>query len=292
MSALRFLLPGVISQEEFHATSIHVQQVAPGILMMAGLGGNIGVSYGKDATLMIDGQFGPLAEKILASIATYTNQPVQFLLNTHWHLDHVAANKVLSQQGITIMAHEEVRARMSVDQSLPAFGCTVPAFPTEALPKITFTENLHFDWNEEDIEIFHQSGSHTDGDVMVHFKKGNVIHMGDIYFNGMYPLIDTDCGGSIDGMIRAVEEVLSRCNEQTKVIPGHGNLSDQSELEAYRDMMITVRDTVSSLIDQEMSLEDIIDSKPTSSLDANWGGGVLDPDVFVQHIYTSITLCN
>ncbi|MCY4225453.1 MAG: MBL fold metallo-hydrolase [Bacteroidetes bacterium] len=288
MSALRFLLPGVIPLEDFHATSIKAQQVAPGILMLVGLGGNIGVSYGKDATFMIDGQFGPLSEKILDSITEYTDHPVQFLLNTHWHLDHVAANEELAQRGITIMAHEEVRSRMSTDQVLPAFGCTVPAFPSIALPRVTFTEDLHFHWNDEIIEIFHAPGAHTDGDVMVHFHKANVIQMSDIYFNGMYPLIDVDCGGSIDGMIQAVEEVLSRCDEQTKIIPGHGDLSDPSELEAYRDMMVIARDTISSLIDQGKSLQDILDSKPTSALDADWGQGVLEPDGFVQHIYASI----
>ena len=289
MSALRFLLPGVIALEDFQATSIKAQQVAPGILMLVGLGGNIGVSYGKNATLMIDGQFGPLSEKILDAIAKHTDQPVQFLLNTHWHLDHVAANEELAQRGMTIIAHEEVRRRMSTDQVLPAFGCTVPAFPKEALPRVTFTEDLHFHWNDEIIEIFHAPGAHTDGDVMVHFQKANVIHMSDIYFNGMYPLIDVDCGGSINGMIKAVEEVLSRCNKHTKIIPGHGDLSDPFELKAYRNMMVIARDSVSSLMDQGKTLRDIIDSKPTSSLDAKWGKGVLEPDGFVQHIHASLT---
>ena len=289
MSALKFLVPGEISQEEFDAINIEIYDVAPGVLMLVGLGGNIGVSFGEDATFMIDGQYGPLTEKIFAAIETRTNKPVRFVLNTHWHLDHVAANESLVHHGVTILAHENVRTRLSVDQVLPAFGQTVPAMPQKALPSVTFTEDMSLYWNGDTIEIFHAPGAHTDGDTVVHFSKSNVIHMSDTYFNGMYPLIDIDCGGSIDGMIAVVEEVLVRSNASTKIIPGHGPLSDQSELEAYRDMLVMVRDAVSSLIQKGRSQEEAIAAKPTASIDADWGGGVLEPDVFVGHVYTSLT---
>lgn len=289
MSALKFLVPGEISQEEFDAINIEIYDVAPGVLMLVGLGGNIGVSFGEDATFMIDGQYGPLTEKIFAAIATRTNKPVRFVLNTHWHLDHVAANESLVHHGVTILAHENVRTRLSVDQVLPAFGQTVPAMPEKALPSVTFTEDMSLYWNGDMIEIFHAPGAHTDGDTVVHFSKGNVIHMSDTYFNGMYPLIDIDCGGSINGMIAVAEEVLARSNESTKIIPGHGPLSNQSELEAYRDMLAMVRDAVLTLIQEGRSQEEAIAAKPTASMDADWGGGVLVPDVFVGHVYTSLT---
>lgn len=289
MSALKFLVPGEISQEEFDAINIEIYDVAPGVLMLVGLGGNIGVSFGEDATFMIDGQYGPLTEKIFAAIATRTNKPVRFVLNTHWHLDHVAANESLVHHGVTILAHENVRTRLSVDQVLPAFGQTVPAMPQKALPSVTFTEDMSLHWNGDMIEIFHAPGAHTDGDTVVHFSKGNVIHMSDTYFNGMYPLIDIDCGGSINGMIAVAEEVLARSNESTKIIPGHGPLSNQSELEAYRDMLVMVRDAVLTLIQEGRSQEEAIAAKPTASMDADWGGGVLLPDVFVGHVYTSLT---
>lgn len=289
MSALKFLVPGEISQEEFDAINIEIYDVAPGVLMLVGLGGNIGVSFGEDATFMIDGQYGPLTEKIFAAIETRTNKPVRFVLNTHWHLDHVAANESLVHHGVTILAHENVRTRLSVDQVLPAFGQTVPAMPQKALPSVTFTEDMSLYWNGDTIEIFHAPGAHTDGDTVVHFSKGNVIHMSDTYFNGMYPLIDIDCGGSINGMIAVAEEVLARSNESTKIIPGHGPLSNQSELEAYRDMLVMVRDAVLTLIQEGRSQEEVIAAKPTASMDADWGGGVLVPDVFVGHVYTSLT---
>ncbi|MCY3629846.1 MAG: MBL fold metallo-hydrolase [Bacteroidota bacterium] len=289
MSALKFLVPGVISQEEFDAVNIEIYDVAPGVLMLVGLGGNIGVSFGEDATFMIDGQFGPLTEKIFAAVATRTDKPVLVVLNTHWHLDHVAANESLVDRGVTILAHENVRKRLSADQILPAFGQTVPARPQKALPSVTFTEDMSLHWNGDTIEIFHAPGAHTDGDTIVHFRKGNVIHMSDTYFNGMYPLIDIDCGGSIDGMIAVAEAVLVRSNESTKIIPGHGPLSNQSELEAYRDMLVTVRDTVSTLIQEGKSQEEAIAAKPTAAIDADWIDGVLEPDVFVAHVYTSLT---
>ncbi len=289
MSALKFLVPGEISQEEFDAVDIEIYDVAPGILMLVGLGGNIGVSFGEDATFMIDGQFGPLTEKIFAAIATHTDKPVRFVLNTHWHLDHVAANESLVNHGVTILAHENVRTRLSVDQVLPAFGQIVPATPQKALPSVTFTEDMSLYWNGDTIEIFHAPGAHTDGDTIVHFCEGNVIHMSDTYFNGMYPLIDIDCGGSIDGTIAVTEEVLARSDENTKIIPGHGPLSNQSELEAYRDMLVMVRDAVSALIQEGKSQEEAVAAKPTASMDADWGGGVLEPDVFVGHVYTSLT---
>ena len=292
MSALRFLLPGEISQEEFDAVKIEAYDVAPGILMLVGLGGNIGVSYGEDSTFMIDGQFGPLVEKIMAAISTRADHPVQHLLNTHWHLDHVAANESLSKQGITIIAHENVRIRLSSDQRLPAFGLTVPPAAKEALPVVTFTDNLNLYRNGDRIEVFHVSNAHTDGDVMVHFLNGNVIHMGDVYFNGMYPLIDTDCGGSIDGMISAVDEALARSDQDTKIIPGHGPLSDRSELQDYRDMLATTRDAVSTLINQGKSREEVIAAKPTDTIDADWSGGVLAPDSYVEHVHASLTKSN
>ncbi len=289
MSALKFLVPGVIPQEEFDAIQIETHEVVPGILMLVGLGGNIGVSYGEDSTFMIDGQFGPLTEKILAAIRTCTDHPVQYVLNTHWHLDHVAANQSLAKRGLTILAHENVHKRLSVDQNLPTFKATVPAMPGVGLPRVTFSQDMSLHWNGDTINIFHAPHAHTDGDTIVHFKSSNVIHMSDTYFNGMYPIIDMDTGGTIEGMITVADQVLARSNENTKIIPGHGPLSGIKELQAYRDMLVTVRDAVTALIRQDMSQEEVIAQKPTAALDADWAGGVLDPDTFVSHLYNLLT---
>ena len=289
MSVLNFLAPGAIPQEEFDAIKIEIHEAAPGVLMLVGQGGNIGISYGEDSVFMVDTQFGQLTEKILAAIRTRTDKPVQVVLNTHWHGDHVGGNENFSAKGALIMGHEKVHARLSIDQFLGAFGSKVPAAPKGALPVITFTENISFHWNGDTIEIFYAPEAHTDGDVIVHFHKANVIHMGDTYFNGMYPFIDVDTGGSIDGMVAVADAVLARCDENTRVIPGHGPLSNQSELQAYREMMATVREAVAKLIREDKSREEIIAAKPTAALDTAWDGGVLDPDTYVGHIYNSLT---
>ena len=287
MSVLNFLAPGAIPQEEFDAIKIEIHEAAPGVLMLVGQGGNIGISYGEDSVFMVDTQFGQLTEKILAAIRTRTDKPVQVVLKTHWHGDHVGGNGNFSARGALIVAHERAHARLSIDQFLGAFGQKIPAAPEEALPVITFKENISFIWNRDIIEVFHAPEAHTD--AIVHFHKANVIHMGDTYFNGMYPFIDVDTGGSIDGMIAIADAVLARCDDNAKIIPGHRPLSNRSELHAYRKMMVTVRDAVTKWVDVGKSREEIIAAKPTAALDGVWDGGVLDPDTYVGHIYDSLT---
>ncbi len=287
--SLKNFLTGGFSQEQFDAIEIEIHDVASGILMLTGEGGNIGVSYGEDATFMVDNQFAPLTDKILSAIATRTDHLVEYVLNTHWHADHVGGNANLTKKGATIVAHENVRHRLGMDQVLESLGVRVPASPLEALPRSTFSDKVSFYLNGEIIEIFHAANAHTDGDAIVHFLHGNVIQMGDTYFNGMYPLIDVETGGSIDGMIAVADEVISRSDESTKIIPGHGSLSDKRELQASRDMLATIRDAIASLIDQGLSRQQIIASKPTSGLDPDWAGGVLEPDAFVEHVFTSLT---
>ena len=289
MSVLNFLAPGAVPQEKFDAIKIEIHEAAPGVLMLVGQGGNIGISYGEDSVFMVDTQFGQLTEKIMAAIRTRTDKPVQVVLNTHWHGDHVGGNGNFSARGALIVAHERAHARLSIHQFLGAFGQKAPAVPKEALPVITFTKNISLNWNGDVIEVFHAPEAHTDGGAIVHFHKANVIHMGDTYFNGMYPFIDVDTGESIDGMIAIADAVLARCDDNTKIIPGHGPLSNRSELHAYRKMMVTVRDAVTKRVDVGKSREEIIAAKPTAALDGVWDGGVLDPDTYVGHIYDSLT---
>lgn len=274
------------AQQDFSSVEIETIRVADGVYMLVGSGGNIGLSIGEDGPFVVDDQFAPLTEKILAAIAEVSDGEVRFVLNTHWHFDHTGGNENFGEAGAFIVAHENVRRRMSVDQFMEAFDRAVPAAPPIALPIITFTEGVSFHWNGETIRVVHVENAHTDGDAIVMFENANVVHMGDTYFNGRYPFIDVQSGGGIEGVIAAADWVLERADSQTKIIPGHGALSGPEELRAYRDMLITVRDRIRMMINDGMSADEVVASKPTSDLDATWGA---DPDNFVRFAYQAVS---
>jgi glyoxylase-like metal-dependent hydrolase (beta-lactamase superfamily II) len=266
---------------------IQTIEVAPGVYMLVGGGGNIGVSVGADGVLLVDDQYAALTEKITAAIRAISDGPIRFVLNTHWHPDHVDGNENLGAAGALIVAHENVRERMSVEQFIEALDRRVPRAPEGALPAVTFGESVTFHVNDEEIHIFHVN-AHTDGDALVHFRRGNVLHMGDIHFNGMYPFIDVSSGGSIDRMIAAVEMVLAMIDDETKVIPGHGPLSDKAGLAEYRDMLVGVRDAVAEQIAMGKGRDAVIAAKPTAAFDPEWGGGWLSPDQFTAIVFSDL----
>ena len=274
------------ARQDMSDVEIRTIPVADGVYMLMGQGGNIGLSVGESGPFVVDDQFAPLTEKILAAIAEVSDAEVRFVLNTHWHFDHTGGNENFGEAGALIVAHENVRRRMSVDQFMEAFDRAVPAAPPIALPIITFTEGVNFRWNGETIRVVHVENAHTDGDAIVTFESANVVHMGDTYFNGRYPFIDVQSGGGIEGVIAAADWVLQRADSQTKIIPGHGALSGPEELRAYRDMLITVRDRIRMIINDGMSADEVVASKPTSDLDATWGA---NPDSFVRFAYQAMS---
>lgn len=288
MSVTKFLVPSASAQDVFTAVEIEVVDVAANVQMLIGEGGNIGVSSGPDGVLLVDTQFAPLTGKILSAVKTRTDGPLKFVVNTHWHLDHVGGNENMKAHGAVIAAHLNARKRMSTDQFMGAVGSTVPALPPGALPEITFTRRLTFYWNSDNIRIFHIANAHTDGDAIVHFGRANVVHMGDTYFNGMYPFVDVDTGGTIDGMIAVADEVLALSNVGTRIIPGHGALSNRGELLTYRNMMSGIREAVVDLIARGHSREAVIAARPSARYDEVWGGGLLDADTFVGHVFNSL----
>jgi cyclase len=273
---------------DFANVQIQTEKVADNIFMLVGAGGNIGVSAGKDCVLMIDTSYAPLADKIKAAIAAVSGKPIQYVVNTHWHQDHVGGNEYFAKAGATVVAHDNVRKRVSTEQVVKILNKTVPPLPESALPVITFSRNMTFYLNGNEIFIFHIERAHTDGDAIVHFKKSNVIHMGDIYFNGTYPFIDLSAGGSINGMIAAVKRILLLCDQNTKVMPGHGHLSSKAELQEYLKMLVTVRDRVSSELRAGQPLAAVIASQPTRDLDPVWGKGFMKPEQFVTIVYESL----
>ncbi len=281
----------VKAQEEnpYKDVQIQTNKISEGIYMLIGAGGNIGLSIGEDGVFMIDDQFAPMTTKIKAAVAAITDQPIKFLINTHWHFDHTGGNENLGKENVLIVAHDNVYKRMSVDSLIGAFGMTVPASPTVALPVITFNDTTTFHLNGDDIHVFYQQNAHTDGDSIIHFKKANVVHTGDVWFNQAYPFIDTSSGGSLDGIIRGVENLLTIVDKDTKIIPGHGPLADKSELQAYLKLLITLRSRMQKLIDEGKTIDEIVALKPYADYDKTLGQGFMKPDDFLRIVHDTLT---
>ena len=274
--------------QDFANVQIRTEKVADNVFMLIGAGGNIGLSAGKDCVFMIDTSYAPLANKIKAAIATVSGKSIQYVVNTHWHQDHTGGNENFAKAGSVVVAHENVRKRVSTEQFIKFLKRTVPPLPESALPVITFSQDVTFHLNGNEIFVFHIERAHSDGDAIVHFKNSNVIHMGDIYFNGMYPFIDLSAGGSINGMIAAVDRILQLCDQNTKVIPGHGHLSNKAELQEHLKMLVAVRDRITREIKAGKPLDAVIASQPTRDLDLVWGKGFMKPDLFVKIVYDSL----
>ncbi len=283
------LLPASAPAQDFDDVEIKATPVADGIYMLTGAGGNMGLCVGEDGTFLIDDQFAPLTEKIQAAIAGVTDQPVKFIVNTHWHGDHTGGNENFGEAGAVIFAHENVRKRMSTDQFTAAFNDTTPASPPGALPVVTFADGVTFHMNGRDIRVFHVDNAHTDGDAMIYFPEANVLHMADVYFNGLYPYIDVSAGGTVKGMLGAVQQALDLSDGDTVIIPGHGPLSNKEELTAYRDMLSTVAERMVREIKAGKSLDEVLASKPTAEYDEALGGKWLTPEQFVSILYSDLS---
>jgi glyoxylase-like metal-dependent hydrolase (beta-lactamase superfamily II) len=275
-------------QQDYSKVEIKTTKLADNVYMMEGAGGNLGLSAGEDATFLIDDQFAPLTPKIQAAIAKITDKPVRFVLNTHWHFDHTGGNENLGKAGAVIVAHENVRKRMSTEQFIAFLDMRTKPDPKIALPLVTFTNDIAFHLNGEEIRAVHAPRAHTDGDAVIWFTKSNVVHMGDTFFNRMYPFIDAASGGSPDGVIAAADKVLAQVDDNTKIIPGHGPLGNKGDLKAFRDMLATVTGRIKELKRAGKKLEDVIASKPTAEFDAVWGNGFLKGPKFVEMIYKAL----
>ncbi len=282
-------LGAVTTAQDMADVTIKTQRVAGNVYMITGRGGNMGLSVGADGAFLIDDQYAPLTARIIEAVRDLSPKRVQFVINTHWHGDHTGGNENLGKAGAIIVAHDNVRRRMSTEQFNEAFNHTVPASPAGALPVVTFAESMTFHYNGEEIRVQHVAPAHTDGDSIVFFRNANVIHMGDTFFNGMYPFIDVSSGGSISGMILAADTALALANEQTRIIPGHGPLSGVTELRASRAMLKIVHDRVQNMIRNGDSRDEVIAAEPTGDLDAAWGGGFMKPDQWVGIVYDSLT---
>ncbi len=276
--------------QNWEEVQIETTQLAPGIYMMMGRGGNLGVSVGEDGIFIVDDQYAPLTDKIVAAIREISDGPIRFVINTHWHGDHTGGNENLGGAGALVVAHDNVYKRMSVDQFMEAWGGrTVAAAPEGALPVVTFSESVTFHLNGEAIHAFHVEHAHTDGDAIIEFPDANVVHMGDTFFNGIYPFIDLDTGGSIEGLITAAEAVLGMVDDETAIIAGHGSLGDKRDLQAYRDMLVGLRANVAELIAQGKDEAAVVAAKPTAEWDDEWADGWIQPDALAATVYKDLS---
>ncbi|MEX2525611.1 MAG: MBL fold metallo-hydrolase [Gammaproteobacteria bacterium] len=275
-------------QLDFDKIEIKTHHVRGNIHMLEGAGGNIGVSAGGDAVYIIDDQFAPLTDKIQAAIAAISEKPVKFVINTHWHFDHTGGNENFGKAGAVIVAHDNVYERMTQENFIRSLNRKVPPSPKAALPVISFSHDVTFHVNGEDTRVFHVAHAHTDGDSVVHFPESNVVHTGDTWFHGNYPFIDISSGGSIDGMIAAVEKILALVDDDTRIIPGHGPMGDRSDLEDYLVMLKTVRDRIQDLIHRGKSLEEVLALKPNADYDSSLGNGFINPEQFLEIVYNSL----
>lgn len=273
-----------LGQDNFDSVSVTAEKITDHLYLLKGAGGNIGVLTGKEGTLVVDDQFAPLSNKINGAIKTIDPADIRFLINTHIHGDHSGGNENFKKMGATIIAQENVRVRMSKDVVDAQGKVTSPARDKDALPVITFPNSLSLHLNDEDIEIIHLDPAHTDGDVAVHFKNANVYHLGDMFVTYGYPYIDYSSGGSINGFISSLDKLLAMMDDNTRIIPGHGNLCKKTDLKKFRDRLTDIRDQVAAALKKGKKVEEITGLGITDKYEAEWGTGFLKGKDFVLSV--------
>jgi cyclase len=270
------------------AAPIESQKLADNITLLSGPGGNVVVLNGSDGKFIVDTFVSPAWPRLKESLDGLGNAPLKYVIDTHWHFDHTDNNAAFHAAGATVLAHENTKKRMSQQQTIPVLNVTFPPSPAEALPQQTFPSSQSLQANGETLTTQHFAPAHTDSDIYVHFEKANVLHMGDTFFNGSYPLVDAGSGGKLNGMIAAADKGLSLVNNDTKIVPGHGPLGNKADLTKFRNMLVTARDRVQKLKSSGKTAEEAAATKPLADLDAEWAKGLLTADLFVQVIYLTL----
>ncbi|HZB87888.1 MAG TPA: MBL fold metallo-hydrolase [Terracidiphilus sp.] len=283
-------VPSQIAQARTAAaqTPIKTTKLYDNVYLLQGVGGNMALQTGPDGSILIDSSFATAVPKILAAVGAVTKAAPDTLINTHWHYDHTDGNEGLHAAGFGIVAHTKTRERLSTPQEVKLFHVALPADPAGSWPTITFDDSMHAWHNGDSLDLAHFSAAHTDTDIYIHFHSADVLHLGDIFFNGIYPFIDESSGGNIGGMIQASEKALALAGARTQIIPGHGPLGDKTQLQQYRDMLSTVRDNVAALKTAGASEAEAVAKKPTAALDATWGKGGLTGDVLTGIVYRTL----
>src|SRR5215467_1266581 len=279
----------VIKINEAAATSeITVQQLRGNLSVLFGSGGNIVVLDGPDGKLLVDDGIAVSKDKIQAALDKISAAPPKYVINTHWHWDHTDGNEWIHKQGAIIIAQENTLKHLSVTTRVEDWNYTFQPWPKDGRPTVTFKTEKTLEFDGENVELKNFGHGHTDGDSSVYFPKADVLVLGDLFWNGIYPFIDNGAGGGIDGMIRWVNVSLTRATDKTVVVPGHGPVGNKVQLEEFRDMLVAIRNNVSQLKKQGKSIDEVIAAKPAAAYDAKWGNFVINPAFFTRLVYAGV----
>ena len=282
---------------KFNAAPLETQRLADDVTMFSGPGGSVVVLNGPDGKFVVDSFVAPAWPRLKKALDGLGNVPVKCLIDTHWHFDHTDNNAHLRAAGATVLAHENTKTRMSEPHDLPVLyrgsdgalaGLHFDPSPVEALPQQTFADSYKLQANGETLALQHVPAAHTDTDIYIHFEKANVIQMGDLFFNWMYPYIDPSTGGKLTGMIAAADKVLSLATNDTKIVAGHGPLGNSADLMKFRDMLVTSRDRIEKLRSAGKSAQEAVAEKPFADLDPVWGNGIINSEQWVQIVYLTL----
>jgi cyclase len=280
--------PAATFRAQMGAAPIQPQKLAENLTMLSGPGGNVVVLNGPDGKFIVDTFVSPAWPRLKETLDGIGNAPLKIVIDTHWHFDHTDNNSALHAAGATVLAHENTKKRMSEPQTIPILNVHFPASPADALPQETFGSRHKLQANGDTLSLEHFSPAHTDSDIYVHFEKANVLHMGDTFFNGVYPFVDAGSGGKINGMIAAADKGLTLADNDTKIVPGHGPLGNKADLTKFRDMVVMARDRVQKLKSDGKTAQEAAATKPLADLDPVWGKGTFNSDLFIQVIYLTL----
>jgi glyoxylase-like metal-dependent hydrolase (beta-lactamase superfamily II) len=274
--------------EQFDSSPLNTIPLGNGLFLFSGDGGNVTAIVDNGSTLLIDSGMQSRAVELNGAVFRATMRPVTRLVNTHWHFDHIGGNVFLGSSGVTIIAQEKVKAQLSSAHDVPFIGLRDGHYPTEALPTLTYSTSMTLDQGSQRLTLANYGPAHTDGDTIIYIAPANVAVVGDIFSNAFYPIIDLTSGGSIDGLILTVDRILSQIDDQAKIVPGHGPVATRADLQAYRGMLVEVRQRIQQLMAAGKTMDEVVAAAPTKDLDAKWGRGYVTPDVFTKLVFTSL----